>query len=180
MSLRVAPSMVPSTTCPLPPTRLPPATQLPSQYSYLPEPVQEVTVAFTRSPVSRWTIRNTPPPTAPSPTSTTTAMPAMRSGFTTRGLSRPQGALHPGTVANAAAEPPLATVLGANRAGPGARYSPVGSSTWPPNAWRIAESSLSAYTASPRLENRANSAADSTGAGTPSSMAALTVHRPSP
>ena len=53
-------------------------------------------------------------------------------------------------------------------------------SRWPPNAKRIAESSLSAKSASPREVKRSNSAAVSTGAGTASSIAALIVQRPSP
>ena len=57
---------------------------------------------------------------------------------------------------------------------------PAGFSWWPPNSKRIADSSLSAYSASPRDSKRANSAALSTGAGTPSSIAACSVQRPSP
>src|SRR5580658_211060 len=53
-------------------------------------------------------------------------------------------------------------------------------STWPPNSKRIAESSLSAKSASPRELNRSYSAADNTWAGTPSSIAASMVQRPSP
>ena len=53
-------------------------------------------------------------------------------------------------------------------------------STWPPNPARIADSTLSATSARPRELKRWNSAADSTGTGTPSSMAALIVQRPSP
>ena len=61
-----------------------------------------------------------------------------------------------------------------------AHYVPAGFSTCPPNSKRIAESSLSANSASPRELKRSYSAAVSTGAGTPSSMAALIVQRPSP
>src|SRR5580658_4984146 len=53
-------------------------------------------------------------------------------------------------------------------------------SIWPPNSKRIAESSLSAKSASPRELNRSYSAADNTWAGTPSSIAASMVQRPSP
>src|SRR4029079_5162928 len=56
----------------------------------------------------------------------------------------------------------------------------VGNSRWPPKALRIAESSLSAYSDSPREANRWYSAAESTGTGTPSSIAARIVQRPSP
>src|SRR3954453_23814885 len=67
------------------------------------------------------------------------------------------------------------------RANPsGTGYSPVPSSTCPPKACRIADSSLSAYTASPRLEKRGKNPAGGTGAGTPSSIAAFTAPRPSP
>jgi hypothetical protein len=44
----------------------------------------------------------------------------------------------------------------------------------------MADSSLLAYSASPRDAKRAKSAAVSTSAGTPSSTAAMAVHRPSP
>ena len=53
-------------------------------------------------------------------------------------------------------------------------------SSWPPNSLRIAESTLSAKSASPRELNRSKSALVSTGAGTPSSIAASAVQRPSP
>src|SRR5689334_20553903 len=53
-------------------------------------------------------------------------------------------------------------------------------STCPPNAWRIAESTLSAYSEWPRETKRPNSAALSTGTGTPSAIADSTVQRPSP
>src|SRR5262249_35323019 len=53
-------------------------------------------------------------------------------------------------------------------------------SRWPPKAWRIAERTRSPKSASPREAKRLNSDAASTGAGTPSSTAACTVHRPSP
>ena len=53
-------------------------------------------------------------------------------------------------------------------------------STCPPNSNRIADSTLSAKSSCPRELNRSNSAADSTAAGTASSIAAATVHRPSP
>jgi hypothetical protein len=51
---------------------------------------------------------------------------------------------------------------------------------WPPNSYRIADKSLSAYSASPRDSKRPNNAALMTGAGTPSSIAACNVQRPSP
>src|SRR5205823_1574170 len=50
----------------------------------------------------------------------------------------------------------------------------------PPNACRIAERTRSPQSASPREAKRLKSEAASTGAGTPSSTAACTVHRPSP
>src|SRR5262249_40396828 len=53
-------------------------------------------------------------------------------------------------------------------------------SWWPPNWKRIADRSRFWKSASPRELKRAYSAADSTGAGTPSSMPAWIVHRPSP
>ena len=53
-------------------------------------------------------------------------------------------------------------------------------STWPPKPARIADSTLSATSDRPRELNRWNSAADSTGTGTPSSIAAAIVQRPSP
>ena len=53
-------------------------------------------------------------------------------------------------------------------------------SAWPPKPARIAESTLFATSARPRDVNRSNSDADSTGTGTPSSIAAVIVHRPSP
>src|SRR5207247_5290491 len=53
-------------------------------------------------------------------------------------------------------------------------------SMWPPNCLRIADSSLSVKSASPRELKRSYSAAVRTWAGMPSSTAAITVHRPSP
>ena len=53
-------------------------------------------------------------------------------------------------------------------------------STWPPNPARMADSTLSATSARPRELNRWYNAADSTGVGTPSSIAAAIVQRPSP
>ena len=53
-------------------------------------------------------------------------------------------------------------------------------SRWPPKPKRIAESTLSANSACPREVKRANKAALKTLAGTPSSIAASTVQRPSP
>src|ERR1700757_2996223 len=53
-------------------------------------------------------------------------------------------------------------------------------SLWPPNPSRIAERIFSAKVCSLRERKRANSAAVSTSAGTASSIAALTVQRPSP
>ena len=53
-------------------------------------------------------------------------------------------------------------------------------SSWPPNCLRIAESTLSAKSASPREVKRSYSAVVRTGAGTPSSIAAIEVQRPSP
>src|SRR4029453_2986057 len=53
-------------------------------------------------------------------------------------------------------------------------------SAWPPNSLRIAESSLSAKSASPRELKRSNSDAVMMWAGTLSSIAAVTVQRPSP
>src|SRR6202035_516292 len=50
----------------------------------------------------------------------------------------------------------------------------------PPNSKRIADRSLSAKSASPRELKRSYKEAVRTGAGTPSSMAALMVQRPSP
>jgi hypothetical protein len=50
----------------------------------------------------------------------------------------------------------------------------------PPNSNRMAERSLSWKSASPRELNRSYRAVVSTGTGTPSSMAALMVQRPSP
>ena len=42
-------------------------------------------------------------------------------------------------------------------------YAETGSSAWPPNCWRIADRSWSAYSASPREVKRSYSAADRTG-----------------
>src|SRR4051795_4481601 len=53
-------------------------------------------------------------------------------------------------------------------------------SRWPPNAKRIADRTLLANSSSSREANRENSEAVSTGAGTPSSIAACAVQRPSP
>src|SRR4029077_18807603 len=53
-------------------------------------------------------------------------------------------------------------------------------SSWPPNCLRIAESTLSAKSSRPREEKRSYSAVVSTGVGTPSSIAAIEVQRPSP
>src|SRR5205085_344010 len=53
-------------------------------------------------------------------------------------------------------------------------------SMWPPNCLRMADSSLSANAASPREPKRSYSAAVRTWAGMPSSIAAMTVQRPSP
>src|ERR1051325_3364188 len=53
-------------------------------------------------------------------------------------------------------------------------------STWPPNSNRMAESRRSWNSASPRELKRSKSEAARTCAGTPSSIAASSVHRPSP
>src|SRR5262249_49154263 len=53
-------------------------------------------------------------------------------------------------------------------------------SSCPPNSLRIAERSLSAYRSSPREPKREYNALVSTGAGTPTSIAAFAVQRPSP
>src|SRR5262249_32879636 len=53
-------------------------------------------------------------------------------------------------------------------------------SRWPPKALRIAERTRLPQAASPREAKRSKSEAASTGAGTPVSTAACTVHRPSP
>ena len=53
-------------------------------------------------------------------------------------------------------------------------------SRWPPKACRMADRSLLANSASPRESKRSYRAADSTGAGTDSSIAACSVQRPSP
>ena len=58
--------------------------------------------------------------------------------------------------------------------------SPLRISTWPPNWNRIADSTFSANEWSWRERNRVNSEAAITSAGTDSSIAAITVHRPSP
>ena len=60
------------------------------------------------------------------------------------------------------------------------REGHAGFSRWPPKACRMADRSRFANSASPREVKRSYSAADSTGAGTDSSIAALIVHRPSP
>src|SRR5271157_1004680 len=59
-------------------------------------------------------------------------------------------------------------------------FKSAGFSWCPPNSRRIADISLSAYSAAPRDSKRPNSAALRTGAGTPSSFAACKVQRPSP
>jgi hypothetical protein len=51
---------------------------------------------------------------------------------------------------------------------------------WPPNSLRIAESTLSVNSPSPRDSNLSMRAVVITGAGTLSSIAAWTVQRPSP
>ena len=61
-----------------------------------------------------------------------------------------------------------------------ARRYEAGFSWWPPNCLRIADSTLFANSPSSRDENREYSAAVSTSAGTPSSIAAIAVQRPSP
>ena len=53
-------------------------------------------------------------------------------------------------------------------------------SACPPNSLRMADSSLPANTSRPRDPKRAYSAAVRVGAGTPTSTAAIDVHRPSP
>src|SRR5680860_234073 len=53
-------------------------------------------------------------------------------------------------------------------------------SSWPPNCLRMAESTLSPKSPSSREEKRSYRAAVRTGAGTPSSIAAIEVQRPSP
>src|SRR5262249_40171800 len=53
-------------------------------------------------------------------------------------------------------------------------------SAWPPNSNRMAESKRSWNSASPRELKRSKSEAARTCAGTPSSIAASSVHRPSP
>ena len=68
----------------------------------------------------------------------------------------------------------------ARRSGAAFIQVPAGFSWWPPNSSRIADISLSAYSAAPRDSKRPNSAALKTGAGTPSSIAACSVQRPSP
>src|SRR6476620_1530255 len=55
-----------------------------------------------------------------------------------------------------------------------------GFSTCPPNSLRIADRTLLAKSASPRDEKRDASADVNTGVGTPVSIAATAVHRPSP
>src|SRR5579863_1427260 len=62
----------------------------------------------------------------------------------------------------------------------GARVCQEDFSTWPPKPKRIADSTLFAKSAWPRDSKRPYRAALSTGAGTPTSMAASTVQRPSP
>src|SRR2546428_11407711 len=57
---------------------------------------------------------------------------------------------------------------------------PVGCSTWPPNLWRIAESTFSAKVCSRRERKRAKREAARTSQGTASSSAAMIVQRPSP
>lgn len=53
-------------------------------------------------------------------------------------------------------------------------------SSWPPNSLRIADNARSAKSSRPREPNREYSAEVRTGAGTPSSIAAVDVQRPSP
>src|SRR5262249_8956341 len=77
-----------------------------------------------------------------------------------------------GEVARCAEEDQRVRVLGS-----GVHHCPF--SMWPPNSLRRAESSLSAKSASPRELNRSNSDAVMTCAGTLSSIAAMTVQRPS-
>src|SRR5204863_4610821 len=57
---------------------------------------------------------------------------------------------------------------------------PTGFSAWPPNCLRIAESTWLAKWSRSREPKREKSALESTGAGTPSSIAAIAVQRPSP
>src|SRR3989442_9638193 len=59
-------------------------------------------------------------------------------------------------------------------------HAPALFSTWPPNSKRMAEWSRFWKSASPREVNRPNRAAARTLAGTASSIAACSVHRPSP
>ena len=66
------------------------------------------------------------------------------------------------------------------RASAARRRYEAGFSWWPPNCLRIAESTLFANSPSSREEKREYSAAVSTSAGTPSSIAAIAVQRPSP
>src|SRR5262245_14890275 len=66
------------------------------------------------------------------------------------------------------------------RVGARPRHLRASFSTWPPNSKRIAESTRSWKSASPCEARRSKSAAASTCAGTPSSMAASSVQRPSP
>ncbi len=61
-----------------------------------------------------------------------------------------------------------------------ARRHAFGFSWWPPNSKRIAESTRSWNSASPRDAKRSRSAAARTCAGTASSIAASSVQRPSP
>ena len=53
-------------------------------------------------------------------------------------------------------------------------------SRWPPNSNRMADKMRLANSSLPREAKRSNSAELSTGTGTPSSIAAARVHRPSP
>ena len=71
-----------------------------------------------------------------------------------------------GEVAGGAEEDERVGVRVAHRARPLASLA-AGFSTWPPNSKRIADSSLSGKSASPRELKRSYSAAVSTGAGTP-------------
>src|SRR5581483_2761437 len=57
---------------------------------------------------------------------------------------------------------------------------PAGFSAWPPKPLRMAESTWLANWSRSRDAKREYRAVDSTGAGTPSSMAAIAVQRPSP
>src|SRR5437773_6713900 len=66
------------------------------------------------------------------------------------------------------------------RVGRGSAHVPCPFSRWPPNSYRMADSNRSWNSASPREAKRSKSAAARTCAGTASSIAASSVHRPSP